>query len=173
MDRLPWWMIDVWSIPGLVFRIAFSSIICGIHFAKILLIPSSLWIVLNTVPKVYPVLIVLSLIVIRRPESNSSLTVSIFFVEMDKGAAWPQFISNRIIPLLKLTVPFIQSSFSITLFPKAVLNISNVSCLDILFVTQNLNADRCSKAAILLIWIICVTASVRRWMASNLVLWRH
>ena len=71
--------------------------------------------------------------------------------------AWPPFISNRIIALLKLTVLFIQSSFLIVLFPKAVFNISNVSCLEFLFATQNVITDRCSRAAFLLIRSICAT----------------
>ena len=57
-----------------------------------------------------------------------------------------------------------KAVFFLALFPKAVFNISNVFCLDFLFATQNLIANRCSRDVILLIRIICVT---RFCSASN------
>ena len=57
-----------------------------------------------------------------------------------------------------------KAVFFVALFPKVVFNISNVSCLDFLFATQSLIADHCSRAAILLIPIICV---LRFCSASN------
>ena len=59
--------------------------------------------------------------------------------------------------LLFLLYHLYKAVFFIALFPKAVSNISNVSCLDVWFATQNLIVKRCSRAVILLIRIICVT----------------
>ena len=50
-----------------------------------------------------------------------------------------------------------KAVFLIALFPKAVSNISKVSCLEFWFATQHLITDCCSRAAILLIRMICVT----------------
>ena len=108
-------------------------------------------------PKVYPVLIVISLIIIRRSEFNRPLTVSIFFVEMDEGRPGLSSSVTKLSPCSNLLYHLYKAVFFIALFPRAVINISNVSCLDFLFVPQNLNADHCSMAAILLIRIICVT----------------
>ena len=50
-----------------------------------------------------------------------------------------------------------KAVFFIALFSKAIFNYSNESYLHFLFATQNLIADRCSRAAILLIRIIRFT----------------
>ena len=57
------------------------------------------------------------------------LTVSIFFVEMDKG--WPGLVSSvkELSPCSNLLYHLYKAVFFITLFPKAVFIISNVSCL--------------------------------------------
>ena len=107
--------------------------------------------------KVYPVLIVISQKFIQRSESNRPLTVLVFFVEMDEG--WPGLGSSVTELLLcsNLLYHLYKAVFFTALFPKVVFNISNFSWLDVLFATQNLIADCCSGAAILLIQIICVT----------------
>ena len=57
-------------------------------------------------------------------------------------------------PFSNLLYHLYKAVVFIVVFPKAVFNISNVSCLEFLFATQNLFADRCSKAVIVLIQII-------------------
>ena len=106
----------------------------------------------------------ISPIAIRRSESNSSLTVSIFFVEMDEGRPGLGSPVTELSPCSNLLYYLYKAVFFTALFPKAVFNISNVSCLDFLLAAQNLIADRCSRAAILLIQIICGT---RFCSASN------
>ena len=113
-----------------------------------------------------PVLIVISLIVIRRSESNRSLTVSIFFVVMDKGRPGLGSSVTELSPRSNLLYHLYKAVFFIALFPKSVFIISNVSCLYILFATQNLNAYRCSRAAFLLIRFICVTRFC--WTSNDL-----
>ena len=154
-------------------RIWFSSIMCGIHLAQSLLIPSSLWIFLNTVPKVYIVLIVISLIVIRRSVSNNSLTVSIFFDEMDEGRPGLSSSVTELSPCSNLLYHLYKVVFFIVLFPKAVFKISNVSCLDFLFATQSLIAERCSRQPFCLFELYVSRDFVQRRMTSKLSLWRH
>ena len=91
--------------------------------------------ILNTAPKVYTVLIVISLIVIRRSESNDSLTVSIFFVQMDEGRPGLGSSVTELSPCSNILYHLYKAVFFIALFPKAVSNISNVSCLVFWFAT--------------------------------------
>ena len=76
---------------------------------------------------------------------------------MDEGQPGLSSSVTELSPCSNLLYYLYKADFFIAMFPKAVFNISNVSCLDFLFATQNLIAGRCSRAAILLIPIICVT----------------
>ena len=76
---------------------------------------------------------------------------------MDEGRSGLSSSLTELSPCSNLLYHLYKAVFFILLFPKAVFNISNVSCLDFLFAAQNVIADRCSRAAILLIQIICVT----------------
>ena len=100
----------------------------------------------------------------NQTKSNSSLTDSIFFVEMDEGRPGLGSPVTEVSLCSNLLYHLYKAVFFIALFPKAAFKISNVSHLNILFATPNLIADRCSRAAILLIQIICVT---RFCSASN------
>ena len=68
-------------------------------------------------------------IVIGRSEFNSCLTVSIFFVEMDEGRPGLGSPVTELLPCSNLLYHIYIPVFFIALFPKAVFNISNVSCL--------------------------------------------
>ena len=76
---------------------------------------------------------------------------------MDEGRPGLGSSVTELSPCSNLLYHLYKADFFIALFPKTIFNISNVSCLDFLFATQNLIAERCSRAAILLIRIICVT----------------
>ena len=113
------WRIAVWSIPGL-----FSSVSCGIyhiHLAEILLIPRSLHRTKGipspnrNISNSYPIFV-------RRSESNSSLTVLIFFVEMDEGRPGLGSSVTELLPCFNLLYHLYKAVFITELFLKAVFN---------------------------------------------------
>ena len=101
----------------------------------------------------------------RRSASNSHPLIRVqqlfdcifFFVEIDEGRPGLSSSVTELSPCSNQLYHLYKAVLFIALFPKAVFNISKVSCLEFLFSTQNLIADSCSRAAILPIWIICVT----------------
>ena len=108
--------------------------------------------ILNTVPKVYTVLSVISLIVIRRSESNSHPTIRVQrlfdcfnFLCMDAGRPGLGSSVTELSPCSNILYQLYKAVFFIALFPKAVSNISNVSCRVFWFAT---NKQKQSQAAV-------------------------